>query len=129
MRTLEMEGAAMRRLLPVTLVALVFATLGCGQGPSSIGPTSPSGVSLGAGVSADARLAQRNERACWGEASEALARLGEMGIHASQQSTPRLGLRNVARALYEAGVLPDDTLQALGAFLSSALGLSIDSCL
>ena len=30
---------------------------------------------------------------------------------------------------YDLGVLPDDSLQALGAFLSSALGLTIDSCL
>jgi hypothetical protein len=52
-----------------------------------------------------------------------------MGYHASHQDTPRLGLANVARLLYEAGVLADDSLQALGAFLSSAFGLSIESCL
>jgi len=52
-----------------------------------------------------------------------------MGYHASHQDNPRLGLRNVARLLHDLGVLPDDSLQSLGAFLSSALGLSIDSCL
>ena len=46
------------------------------------------------------------------------------------QDIPRAGFfRNVARQLYELGLIPDDTLQALGAFLSSALNLSIESCL
>jgi hypothetical protein len=64
-----------------------------------------------------------------GEATQVFAQLGEMGAHASEQTTPRLGLRNVARLLFEQGVISDDSLQALGAFLSSALGLSIESCL
>jgi hypothetical protein len=67
--------------------------------------------------------------ACWGQATAVFAQMGEMGKHASQQPTPRLGLRNLARALYEQGTIPDDTMQALGAFVSAALGLSIDACM
>ncbi|GAB4442044.1 MAG: hypothetical protein Kow00120_10810 [Anaerolineae bacterium] len=55
--------------------------------------------------------------------------MGEMGEHASTQLTPRLGLRNLARALAADGVIPDDSMQALGAFVAAELGLSIDACL
>lgn len=74
-------------------------------------------------------LAAANDRACWGQASAVFARTGEMGKHASEQETPRVGLRNLARALYEQGVLENDTLQALGAFVAEELGLNIDACL
>jgi hypothetical protein len=67
-------------------------------------------------------------RACWGQATQVFARMGTMGEHASQEPTPRLGLRNLARALYEAGILPDDTMQSLGAFVAEALGLTIEAC-
>jgi len=119
----------MRTLVACALVAGLVAA-GCTDS-MSIGPTSPTGASLASTTSATAwsAVATRNEQACWGEATEALARLGEMGYHASHQDNPRLGLRNVARVLYDMGLLPDDSLQSLGAFLSSALGLSIDSCL
>ena len=66
---------------------------------------------------------------CWGQATKVFAQMGEMGQHAAAQSNPRVGLRNLARALYEAGVIPDDSMAALGAFVASALGLSIDACL
>jgi len=121
----------MRKSLPLIVFA-VLSAIGCNQAPGSSSPTSPSAVASALAIAAsDARSigqGARNEQACWGEATEALARLGEMGYHASHQDTPRLGLRNVARLLYDLGVLPDDSLQALAAFLSSALGLSIDSC-
>lgn len=78
-------------------------------------------------------LAVANEpnqpQACWGQATKVFARTGVMGEHASQEPTPRLGLRNLARALYEAGILPDDSMYSLGVFVSSELGLSIDACL
>jgi hypothetical protein len=54
--------------------------------------------------------------------------MGEMGEHSSQFPTPRIGLRNLARSLYDAGLIPDDSMQALGVFVSDALGLSIDAC-
>ena len=67
--------------------------------------------------------------ACWGQATAVFAKTGEMGEHASQEATPRLGLRNLARALAEQGVIEDDSLQTLGAFVASALGLTIEACI
>lgn len=69
-----------------------------------------------------------DDSACWGQATQVFAQMGEMGEHSSQQEEPRLGLRNLARALYEQGVIADDSLQALGAFVAAELGLSIDAC-
>ena len=66
--------------------------------------------------------------ACWGQATKEFARMGVMGEHASQFETPRLGLRNLARALYEQGVIPDDTMQALGGFVVAELGLTVEAC-
>ena len=65
---------------------------------------------------------------CWGQATRVFAATGLMGEHASQQPTPRLGLRNLARALADAGVIPDDSMASLGAFVADVLGLSIDAC-
>ena len=67
--------------------------------------------------------------ACWGQATKVFAQLGAMGEHASQQPTPRAGLRNLARSLYEVGIIPNDTMAALGAFVASELGLSISACM
>jgi hypothetical protein len=69
-----------------------------------------------------------SDNACWGQATRVFAQTGEMGQHASQQANPRLGLRNLARALYEAGAIPDDSMQALGAFVANELELSIEAC-
>jgi len=76
-------------------------------------------------VFADASQAQ----ACWGQATKVFAMTGEMGEHASDQPTPRLGLRNLAVALYEDGILTDDSIQSLGQFVATELGLSIDACM
>jgi hypothetical protein len=80
------------------------------------------------GVSSVAQAAPDSE-ACWGQATKVFAQMGEMGEHASQQPTPRLGLGNLAGALYDAGVIADDSIQALGAFVADELGLSIDACM
>ncbi|MEZ4663081.1 MAG: hypothetical protein R2911_36495 [Caldilineaceae bacterium] len=69
-----------------------------------------------------------NENACWGQATAVFAHTGVMGEHASQEPTPRMGLHNLAVALYDAGIIEDDSMAALGAFVASALGLSIDAC-
>lgn len=69
-----------------------------------------------------------NAQACWGQATKVFARTGEMGQHASHYPTPRLGLRNLARALAEAGIIPDDSMQSLGAFVAAELDLSISAC-
>lgn len=66
--------------------------------------------------------------ACWGQATKVFARMGAMGEHASEQPSPRLGLANLARALYDAGVIPEPTMQALGQFVAAELGLSIEAC-
>jgi hypothetical protein len=67
--------------------------------------------------------------ACWGQASAVYAQMGLLGEHSSQQPNPRVGLRNLARALAEAGVIPDDSMASLGAFVAAELGLEIDACL
>ena len=66
---------------------------------------------------------------CWGQATKVFAKMGMMGEHSSQQGNPRVGLRNLARDLADAGVIPDDSMASLGAFVASALGLSIDACM
>ena len=73
--------------------------------------------------------ASTSDSACWGQATQVFAQTGEMGEHSSQQPTPRLGLRNLARALYDDGVLEADTMQALGSFVADELGLNIDACM
>ena len=67
--------------------------------------------------------------ACWGQATAVYAQMGEMGEHASQEPTPRMGLHNLAVALYDAGLIEEESMAALGAFVADALGLSIDACL
>lgn len=76
-----------------------------------------------------AKPAGATDPACWGQASAVFARTGVMGEHASQQETPRIGLRNLARDLYALGLLPDDSLESLGAFVAIEYKLSIDACL
>jgi hypothetical protein len=69
------------------------------------------------------------QQACWGQATKVFAQTGAMGRHASEQPSPRLGLRNLARALFEAGVIPDDSMYSLGVFVATELGLEIDACM
>jgi hypothetical protein len=66
--------------------------------------------------------------ACWGQATKVFAQMGAMGEHSSSFDTPRLGLRNLARALYDQGVIADDSMQALGQFVAAELGLEIEAC-
>jgi hypothetical protein len=73
-------------------------------------------------------VAAPSSNACWGQATKVFAQMGLMGEHASSFETPRLGLRNLARALHAEGVIPDDSMQALGAFVAAELGLEIDAC-
>jgi hypothetical protein len=97
----------------LTLVGLVLLT-GCSD------PIKPS-------IEVQPQLAAAN--ACWGQATRVFALMGGMGAHASEQPTPRLGLANLARALYDAGVIDEPTMQALGVFVAAELGLSIEACL
>jgi hypothetical protein len=76
-----------------------------------------------------ASAATPNDHACWGQATKVFAATGELGQHASSEPTPRLGLANLARALFDQGVIPAPTMQALGVFVTAQLGLSIASCM
>lgn len=80
-------------------------------------------------VTAPVSQASPSAPGCWGQATAVFAQMGMMGAHSSQQANPRVGLRNLARALYEQGVIADDTMDALGAFVAAELGLSIDACM
>lgn len=80
-------------------------------------------------LSATSVLADADDNACWGQASAAYARLGYMGEHASQQTSPRVGLKNLARSLYEIGAIEEPTMEALGRFVAEEEGLSIDACM
>lgn len=112
-----MKTAILRALTPPILLGAALAMSAC-----QAEPMSP--------VADDAQvLSSVNSNACWGQASKVFAQMGQMGEHASQEETPRLGLRNLARALADAGVIPDDSMASLGAFVASALGLSIDACM
>lgn len=67
--------------------------------------------------------------ACWGQATAVFAQMGKMGMHASQEATPRAGLANLASALYKDGVLDAPTIQALGAWLVSIdPDLTVEAC-
>jgi hypothetical protein len=76
-----------------------------------------------------ASAATPNDHACWGQATKVFAATGQLGQHASSEPTPRLGLANLAQALFAQGVIPAPTMQALGAFVAAQLGLSIDACM
>ncbi|TIC80475.1 hypothetical protein E8D34_19010 [Nocardioides sp. GY 10113] len=78
------------------------------------------------GVAAPAQAAQPS---CWGQATKVFAQSGAMGEHSSSQANPRIGLKNLARALADAGIIPDDSMASLGVFVANELGLSIDACL
>jgi len=107
------------------LAACGMFALGC-AGSDPVAPPMAADINANEVVTASVSA---NASACWGQASAVFAQMGEMGEHASQQPTPRLGLRNLARALYEAGVIADDSMASLGAFVADALGLSIDACM
>jgi hypothetical protein len=84
---------------------------------------------LSAAFASTVAQAAPDDDACWGQATKVFAQTGEMGEHSSQQPNPRLGLRNLARALYDAGVIDADSMQALGAFVATELGLEISACM
>ena len=56
---------------------------------------------------------------CWGVVSSQLAHVeGGIGDHTSSQSSPRLGLGNVARLFYDMGLIDDPSVSALGSLLA-----------
>ena len=102
----------------VTLVSLALATsvavAACTESPT-------------AAVDAEVQFSSQTN-ACWGQATKVFAQMREMGIHSSSQGNPRAGLRNLARLLVEAGVIPDDSMTSLGRFVADELGLTIEAC-
>jgi hypothetical protein len=65
---------------------------------------------------------------CWGQASAVFAQTGDLGQHSAGFGTPRLGLRNLARTLHDADIIPDDSMEALGGFVADEFGFTIDAC-
>jgi hypothetical protein len=115
----------MTRMARSFTCALALGTVAALAGAcSSSSPVAPSSMGAEAGAQA-----VTTSNACWGQATQVFARTGVMGQHASQEDTPRAGLRNLARSLYQLGLLPDDSLQSLGAFVAVEYKLSIDACL
>lgn len=112
------------KVLPLVLTLMLLVIAGCSDGTLVDRGTEQD--ALTAEVNSDA--AKGNPNACWGQATKVFAQMGEMGQHSSEQPTPRIGLRNLARVLFDAGVIADDTMEALGQFVASELGLSIDAC-
>jgi len=104
------------------LAALLFAGTALVAGCTDVIQPDPQ-------LSVEAPQFSATSAACWGQATKAFAALGVMGAHASEQPNPRVGLANLARQLYKEGVIGAPTMQALGAFVASAEGLSIDACM
>lgn len=109
--------------LPVVILLLI-GIVGCSN--DAVTGIAPGDEAVQAEASQEAA---KNGNACWGQATRVFAQTGVMGEHASQQPTPRLGLRNLARALADAGVIPDDSMRSLGQFVAADLGLSIEACM
>lgn len=120
-----------RRSVSVITAALIGLLLAACGSDQPLAPSHQELIALSAAAAASERAPVTrgpNHNACWGQASAVFAQMGEMGEHSSSFDTPRVGLRNLARMLYERGDIEDDTMQALGAFVAAALGLSIDAC-
>lgn len=99
----------MKRLIATLLLSvLMLAAVS-----TTVGASAPSGV---------------NE-ACWGQATAIFAKSGEMGYHASQEETPRMGLHNLAVLLADLGIIEDDSLYSLALFVTADWNLTIDACL
>ena len=69
-----------------------------------------------------------NGESCWGQVSAVAGQTGELGAHSSSQTNPRIGLKNLAVALADAGIIEDDSMAALGAFVADADGLVVEAC-
>ena len=66
---------------------------------------------------------------CWGVVSAQRATtLHDIGEHASAQSTPRLGLGNTARLLFEIGLTAGPHVSDLGSGLATLDGIPETSC-
>jgi hypothetical protein len=127
-----MVQAARALGLALTLSSMAVLVTACSNphptAPSLIGAGDAAGPPVAGSQARASEQSVTTAQACWGQASQVFARMGLMGEHSSSFPTPRLGLRNLARALYDQGILPDDTMQSLGAFVARELDLSIAAC-
>ena len=67
---------------------------------------------------------------CWGVVTSQLAQssTGAVGDHSSSESTPRIGLANVALALFNEGVIGSPHISALAIFLAEIDGVPETQC-
>jgi hypothetical protein len=66
---------------------------------------------------------------CWGVVTSQRATTeGDIGEHASSQDSPRAGLGNVARLLYDLGISSGPHVSDLGSALATLDGLDATSC-
>lgn len=66
---------------------------------------------------------------CWGVVtSQRAVAEGDIGQHAAAQETPRAGLGNVARLLYDLGISNGPHVSDLGSALASLDGLDSTFC-
>jgi hypothetical protein len=66
---------------------------------------------------------------CWGVVtSQRAVSVGDIGEHASAQETPRAGLGNVARALFDLGISSGPHVSDLGSALATLDDLDSTSC-
>ena len=97
----------MRRHLAILITALTLAAVSVGS----------------------AAAAQPSNPNCWGVVSAQRATtVGDVGEHASAQSTPRLGLGNTARLLFELGLSGGEHVSDLGSALATLDTIPETSC-
>jgi opacity protein-like surface antigen len=97
----------MRRIFAILLAGAALAALAAGP-VAAAAPANPS---------------------CWGVVSAQRATsTGDIGEHASAQSTPRLGLGNTARLLHDLGLTGGPHVSDLGSTLAELDGIDATSC-
>lgn len=81
--------------------------------------TAISALALSSAAQAAPRGHDASAMNCWGVVSSQLAHVeGGIGEHSSSQSSPRLGLGNVARLFYDLGLIDDPHVSDLGTLLA-----------
>ncbi|HEX6308013.1 MAG TPA: hypothetical protein VFZ69_07485 [Longimicrobiales bacterium] len=111
------------------VIVLLGTATGCAD-QGIVGPAAEPELAAATAVGQVATANAADDQACWGQATAVFAALGVMRPHASKEyDTPREGVRNLACSLYAAGLIADDSMQALGEFVATAENLSIDACM
>jgi hypothetical protein len=99
----------------LTLTSMAVLATACANShpiaPSPIGSSDAAGSLVAGAQARPSEQSVTTSQACWGQASQVFARMGLMGEHSSSSDTPRPGLRNLARAPYEQGILTRSALK------------------